>query len=144
RFDYAAGKTRVDELNQNKNQRRHWENPIPGCALDVLTTVYYAAAVPLEPGSALSFPINDGKDTGNLDVNITGREAVSIDAGNFKTIIAETEPASEIMKNHGRVWVWFSDNAQRIPVRIRGKLRWGTVTLTLESIERPKTAAANP
>jgi hypothetical protein len=144
RFDYQLGKAKVDELNANKNQRRHWENLIPACALDVLSAVYYVAATSLEPGSTFSFPINDGNKTGDLDVNVTGREQISVEGGTFKTIVVETEPSSEIMRNRGRAWVWFSDDAQRIPVKIRGKLRWGTVTLTLQSIERSKPAAAKP
>jgi len=143
RFDYQAGRTRADELNSNKNQRRHWENPIPPCVLDVLSTVYYAASAPLEPESSFSFPINDGNKTGDLDVNVSGREQVSVEAGTFHTIVVETQPASEIMKNRGKVWVWFADDT-RVPVKIRGKLRWGTVTLTLLSVEHPGLPAARP
>jgi len=141
-FDYQHGKSTVEELNANKNQRRHWEDPIPACVLDVLTTVYYTASVPLDPGTTFSFPINDGAKTANLDVSVTSHEPVSVEAGDFKTTIVETQPASEIMKNRGKVWVWFSDGPLRIPVKIRGRLRWGTVTLTLQSIEHPSTAAA--
>lgn len=144
RFDYAARKVRADELNQNKDQRRSWETPLPGCALDVLTAVYYTAATLGGPGSTLTFPINDGKKTGDIDVKVTGREQVTVDAGSFNTIITECEPSSELMKNRGKLWVWFSDDAQRVPVKIRGRLRWGTVTLTLQSIERPQATVARP
>ena len=143
-FDYQHGKSVADELNSNKNQRRHWENPIPACTLDVLSSVYYVASLPLSPGSSFSFPINDGNKTANLDVNVTKREEVHTEAGTFDTILVEPQASSEIIKSRGNIWVWYSDDARRIPVKMRGKLKWGTLTLTLESVERPAQAAIKP
>ena len=143
-FDYQHGKSVADELNSNKNQRRQWENAIPACTLDVLSSLYYVSSLPLPPGSSFSFPINDGNKTANLDVNVTRREQVRTDAGTFSTILVEPQASSEIVKNRGKIWVWYSDDAQRIPVQMRGRLKWGTLTLTLVSIERPGQAAAKP
>ena len=140
RFDYSHGKSVADELNANKNQRRHWENPIPACTLDVLSSLYYTASLPLAPGSSFSFPINDGNKTGNLDVDVTRREQVRTEAGTFSTILVEPQASSEIVKSRGKIWVWYSDDPQRIPVQLRGRLKWGTLTFTLQSIERPAPA----
>jgi hypothetical protein len=35
------------------------------------------------------------------------------------------------------VWVWYTDDAAHIPVQMRARLFWGTLTFRLNRIERP-------
>jgi hypothetical protein len=47
------------------------------------------------------------------------------------------------LKSKGKLWIWYSDDAERIPVQIRGRLFWGTLTLKLDRIEPPQAAEAS-
>jgi hypothetical protein len=39
------------------------------------------------------------------------------------------------VKNRGNIWVWYTDDARRIPVQIRAHLFWGTITARLQSYD---------
>jgi hypothetical protein len=43
---------------------------------------------------------------------------------------------SGVLKGKGKIWIWYAEDAPRMPVRLRGKLFWGTVTFTLQKIEK--------
>ena len=136
RFDYARGKALRDDLNLKNNERTHLENAIPPCALDVLSALFYAASLPLAEGSTYVFPVNDGGKTVDLQVAVLGRERLKTDAGVFETIRVQPKADSEIIKKHGSIWIWYSDDGERLPVQMRGHMGWGTLTMTLDRIER--------
>jgi hypothetical protein len=48
----------------------------------------------------------------------------------------QPETASGLLKDKGRVWVWYSDDANHTPVQMRARMYWGTLTLTLTKIEK--------
>ena len=41
-----------------------------------------------------------------------------------------------VLKDKGRVWIWYSDDARHIPVQMRARMLWGTLTFKLLSIEQ--------
>jgi len=47
------------------------------------------------------------------------------------------QPTAEegVVKNRGKIWIWYTDDARHIPVRIQARLFWGTLTFDLQSIE---------
>jgi len=141
-FDYSRHKGVLEELNPKSGEKKHLENDIPECSTDVLTGVFYAASLPLEPGKTYIFPINDGGKTVDLATRVEAREQIRTDAGTFNTLRVQPEPNAALLKNRGRVWIWYSDDADRIPVQIRGRMGWGTITIRLERIERPPAATA--
>jgi len=36
----------------------------------------------------------------------------------------------------GRGWIWYTDDAQHLPVQMRAKLFWGTLTVYLSSVSK--------
>jgi hypothetical protein len=141
-FDYSRHKGVLEELNPKSGEKKHLENDIPECSTDVLTGVFYAASLPLEPGKTYVFPVNDGGKTVDLATRVEAREQIRTDAGTFNTLRVQPEPDTALLKNRGRIWIWYSDDADRIPVQMRGRMGWGTITIRLERIERPPAAAA--
>lgn len=142
RFDYQRRKSVMDELNSKNNQHKHIEGDIPACVTDVLSGLIYNTSLPLEPGSTYVFPINDGGPTSDLDLHSEAREVVRTPAGTYNTIRVQPTTNLPILKNKGKVWIWYSDDANRVPVQMRGRMGWGTLTLSLTSIE--KLSAAKP
>ena len=41
-----------------------------------------------------------------------------------------------VVKERGKIWVWYSDDERRIPVQIRARMFWGTLTFKLQRIEK--------
>lgn len=136
-FNYARKKSVLDETNLKNNDRKHEENDIPGCVTDVLSGFMYLRSMPLLVGSTYTFPINDGGKTVDVVARVEAKETVKVPAGTFQTIRVSPESGSAF-KLKGKVWIWYTDDAKRIPVQMRGKMFWGTLEFKLKSVEVPK------
>jgi hypothetical protein len=130
-FDYKRGKSVLDETNLKTNQKKREENAIPSCVTDVVSGLLYVGSLPLQPGANYSFPLNDGGKTVTVQAHVEGKEQVKTPAGTFQTIRVGPEGDYGPLKNRGRIWIWYTDDAQHIPVQMRAKLFWGTLTVYL-------------
>jgi hypothetical protein len=137
-FDYSRKKSVLDETNLKTNEAKHVENDIPGCVTDVLSGLMYLRSLPLFPGTSYTFPLNDGGKTVNVSAKVEAKETVKVPAGTFQTIRVSPESNDGPLKTKGKIWIWYTDDAKRIPVQMRGKMFWGTLTLKLEKIDANK------
>jgi hypothetical protein len=134
-FDYAHGKSLLQEKDLKTGAVKHVEHPIPRCVTDVMSSFYYVGSLPLEPGQNFVFPLNDGGPTGEITATVEGREQVKTPAGVFPSVRVRAIASAGPMKNKGRVWVWYSDDGQRIPVLLKAKVKWGTLNFRLARVE---------
>ena len=135
-FDYAAQKAILSETNLRNGEKKQERNDIPNCATDVIAGLFYAASLPLENDATYVFPLNDGGKTVDVTLSVQGREEVKTPAGTFKAIKVEPSAASGVLKNKGHIWIWYSDDEQRIPVQARARMAWGTLSFRLTKIEK--------
>lgn len=136
-FDYSRGKSVLEEHNLQTNQQKRTENDIPGCVTDVVSGVLYVASLPLQQGATYTFPLNDGSKTVTVQAHVEGKEQVKTPAGTFQTIRVGPEGDSgTLLKNKGRIWIWYTDDERHLPVQMRAKLFWGTLTVYLTSISK--------
>ena len=135
-YDYSRGKAVLEERNLKDNQQKRTENDIPGCVTDVVSGILYVASLPLQQGANYSFPLNDGGKTVTVQAHVEGKEQVKTPAGTFQTVRVGPEGDYGILKNRGRIWIWYTDDAQHLPVQMRAKLFWGTLTVYLSSISK--------
>ena len=136
RFDYGRKKAVKDTKDLRNNQSQHLENEIPGCVTDVISGFYYLSSLPLEPNATYQFPLSDGAPTVEVRAHVEGKETVKTKAGTFSTIRVLAEAISGSLKGRGRLWIWYSDDAARIPVQMRAKLKWGNLSFNLQRIDR--------
>jgi hypothetical protein len=64
------------------------------------------------------------------------REEIKTAAGTFQTIRVQPTAESGVVKNKGEIWIWYSDDARHLPVQMRARLFWGTLTMRLSSIDQ--------
>ena len=64
------------------------------------------------------------------------RSEVKTPAGTFQAVRVQARSASGVLKDRGQVWIWYSDDAARIPVQMRARMFWGTLTFRLVRIDR--------
>ena len=134
-FDYPRKKSALDEKNLKTGETKHVENDLPGCATDVITGFYYLQSLPLQLGSTYEFPISDGK-TAIVRARVEKREQVRVPAGTFQTVQVTAEAINGPLQSKGKVWVWYSDDANHSPIQMRAKLGWGTLLFRLQTIEK--------
>jgi len=132
-YEQARRKSVLAEKNLKNSTSKTQENDTPGCVTDVLSGVYYIASQPLLPNTSLVFPLNDGGKTVSVKVNMQAREEVKVPAGTFKTIRVQPTAESGVVKNRGEMWIWFTDDARHIPVQVKAKMFFGTLTLKLQN-----------
>jgi hypothetical protein len=136
-YDYNRGKAVLEERNLKDNQQKKTESDIPGCVTDLVSGMFYVASLPLQPGDTYIFPVNDGGQTVTAQAHVEAREEVKTPAGVFKTVRVGPEgDAGTLLKNKGRIWIWYTDDQRHLPVQMRAKLTWGTVTVYLASISK--------
>ena len=136
RYDYVRRKAVLDEKNLKSGETKHQEEDIPRCVTDVISGIFYVGSLPLAPGNSYIFPLNDGGKTVDVRAHVEAREEIKTDVGTFKTVRVQPEAESGVLKNRGRIWVWYTDDAAHIPIQMRARLFWGTLTFRLNRIER--------
>jgi hypothetical protein len=134
-FDAANGKTILDERNLRSGETKHQETESPACVTDVLSGIYYVGAQRLEPGTALLFPVNDGGKTVDVTAFVEGREEIKTDAGTFQTLRVAVYSGEGPLKGRGKLWIWYTEGLSHLPVQMRSRLFWGTLTLRLTRME---------
>lgn len=110
--------------------------PIPPMALDVLAAMYYVRTLPLEVGQSIAIANHtDGKNY-PLIVKVHGRERVKVDAGEFDCLVVEPILRGPgVFTQKGRLTVWLTDDAVRMPVMMKSKVVIGHVAAILKSYE---------
>ncbi|HET7103187.1 MAG TPA: DUF3108 domain-containing protein [Terracidiphilus sp.] len=131
RLDYGQSRAILDEKNLVTGQGRHVESKIPGCVTDLLTGVFYTASQPLEVGRNFIIPLVDATHNVPVTIKVEGREEVRTPLGSFKTIRVQPTAAAGVVKNRGNIWIWYTDDERHLPVQMRARLFWGTITFRL-------------
>jgi hypothetical protein len=135
-FDSARRLAILDELDLSKPDAppKHAENEIPACVTDVITAFYYVRGQPLHVGEQIRLPINDGAKTYDVGVEVQAREQIQTPLGTRFAFRVEPKVFGGLYKRKGRMLVWFSDDEQRLPLRIKASMPVGTITGTLSSV----------
>ena len=130
-IDYNGSKSILDEKNQVTGQTKHLEAPVSGCLTDLLSGVFYAASQPLVLGQHFMLPVADAMRTVPVTMKVESREEVKTTLGTFKTIRVHPTADAGVVKNRGDIWIWYTDDDRHLPVQMRARLFWGTITFRL-------------
>ena len=135
-YNYARKKSVLDETNLKNNQFKHQENDIPGCVTDVISGLFYLGSLPLTVGSVYTLPVNDGGLTVDVRARVEARETIKVPAGTFQTVRVSPEAVTGPLKQRGKIWIWYTDDARHTIVQMRGRMFWGTITFALQRTEK--------
>jgi len=138
-FDAGTRKASYLERDLASHAVLSLDTDIPACVHDVVGGLFFLRTQNLEPGRSLEVPVSDGKKTVSAKVEVQEREQIKVPAGMFKTIRCEAFLFNgKLYRRPGHLYVWLTDDARRLPVRIQVRLHFtiGTITLQLEKEER--------
>ena len=122
------------DLTRPHEPLKHAENDIPDCVEDVVTAFYYLRRQDFQIGKPLRMPVNDGSKTYDVTLDVQAREGIQTPLGNRTAIRVEPKVFSGLFKRKGRMLVWFSDDNQRLPLRIRFVIAVGTITANIKAV----------
>jgi hypothetical protein len=144
RFEKHAreGRYESDEVEEFDLDRRigAWRDtrvPLPERIEDVISSFYYLRTQPLAVGSDVAVELFSRGKIYRLSAAVQAKERVETEAGTFDAIrvqpaMRETESAED--RNKGKLFLWFSDDARRLPVMARTVLPIGSVTARLRKV----------
>ncbi len=135
RMDYAQGESVLNEKNQVTGQTKHLESGVAGCLTDLLTGVFYASSQPMSLGESFVIPVADAQRTVPVTMKVEGREEIRTTLGVFKTLRVHPTADAGVVRNRGDIWLWYTDDERHLPVQMRARLFWGTITFRLTGNE---------
>ncbi len=107
---------------------------VPRPVYDPISIIYHLRTLDLSPGKTHDFTlIADGK-VYNVHAIVVRREVLTTPAGRFNTVVIEPKMSAAGVDREERLWIWYSDDDRRIPVRIRTEVNFGAITATLRAI----------
>ncbi|MCU7693502.1 DUF3108 domain-containing protein [Haoranjiania flava] len=108
---------------------------VPDCTLDVVAAVYNARNIDYakySAGQKIPFTIVIDEKVHNLYIRYAGKETVSTKFGKFKAIkVKPLLVKGNTFSGGEKMTIWFSDDGNRVPLRIESALSVGSVKADL-------------
>lgn len=112
---------------------------IPPCVHDILTSFYYVRTQNLEVGKSLFLDNHADNKLYPLEIKVHKKERIKVQAGTFDCVVVEPIlRASGIFKSKGRLLVWLTDDARKIPIQMKSKIIIGYITVELKKMSGVK------
>lgn len=106
---------------------------VPRPVFDPISVIFLLRTFDLSPGKTYELTlVADGK-VYNVHARVVRREVVQTPAGKFNTIMVDPRMESGGVERAEKLQIWYSDDARRLPVRIRSDVKFGSITATLRS-----------
>ncbi len=117
-IDHISGEKKDFEIHDN--------------TLDTLSCFYFVRSMPLEVGKSVFINIFDSKKLWTTEVQVLRKERIKTVLGSFDTIVIKPLLKSEgIFEKKGDMYIWLTDDNRRLPVKMKTKVRVGSITATL-------------
>lgn len=140
-YDHARSHAFFVERDVQKNSViREAGADIPNCVFETLGAMRKLRGLRLEPGQTAQLPISDGRRSASVKVTAEEREDVKTAGAVYHTTRFQADLLNGVVYSRkGKLLVWVSDDARRLPVQIQLRMSFpvGTVTLQLEKEEHP-------
>ncbi|MFL6414359.1 MAG: DUF3108 domain-containing protein [Bryobacteraceae bacterium] len=132
-------KLRYEERDLVKNSTVEKELDVPSCTREIVGALASLRLLRLEPGKSTTIPVTDGKKVVSARIESQAREELSFEGKKYQTVRYEAFLFDNVLyRRRGRLFVWITEDGERIPVQIRLQLGFpiGNVTIQLEKRQR--------
>jgi hypothetical protein len=137
-FDQSARKVVWTERDPNDPARepRVVTSEMSGAVQDIASAFYYLRTQPLEVGKSFEILVSDSGRVYSIPVAVTEKKKMRTVLGQVQTLKVEPEIFGEnrLVYGKGKLAIWFTDDARRIPVRARINNDLGTLDIKLKSM----------
>ena len=106
--------------------------PTPEEVQDTLSAFYFVRTLDLEPGTSHDLAVNSGGKNYRLRVDVLAREKIHTPFGERNAIKIEPHQQYEgLFQQKGRLWIWLSDDGNRLPLLMKSSLAIGSIVARL-------------
>lgn len=139
-FEPSQHKVDYYEHDLVKNQEVRKELDTPPCTFEITGALHALRAMDLEPGKTITVPLTDGKKFANARIDAQAKENITAAGKTYTTIRYEAFVFDNVIyKRKGRMQVWITDDADRIPVMFRLQMGFPVGTVNVEFEKQEKT-----
>jgi Protein of unknown function (DUF3108) len=116
----------------------------PADPLDDAAFFYFVRVTPLEVGKKYTYDRYFRKDKNPVTIQVLKREKMDLPDGSKVQclVLHPTIDTKGLFSKRSETRIWLTDDARRLPVQIRTKFPFGTITLRLKDMVLPGTAAS--
>jgi hypothetical protein len=127
-FDHEKNRAKyIDHL-----EKEYKEIDVPPLVFDPISSFFYLRTLRLVVGEPVYITMFDNKKVYNVEVQVLRKEKVTIPEGTFNTIVVKPLMKSEgIFYRKGEIFIWLTDDAKHIPVKMQTKVKIGSITASL-------------
>jgi hypothetical protein len=131
-YDYAHNEAVITNRLNGKEKHLSLDQHVQ----DVISSLYVVRTRKLMVDSEQTFMINAGTTNYNVTVRPDVRKSIWVrPVGDIQALRIEPTPTLSIVSaNKGRMWLWLSDDARRLPLLVNSELKLGNTRLVLFSI----------
>lgn len=129
-FDRGGGVATVREVGRFDNTYRI---EVPADTLDFVALVFQLRTLPLPDGASHEFQVLAGRTVSKVVATVEGREEVQTPAGDFQAVKVRVPTGlTGKFSEKSPTFIWFSDDARRVVVRISTDFAVGRANALLE------------
>jgi hypothetical protein len=158
--DFSSRRFVQDFVENNKAKHRTYEiyadsgffrevgkdktEPTPSDPLDDAAFFYFVRITPLEVGKKYVYPRYFKKDKNPVTIAVLKREKMDLPDGSEVNCLV-LQPVIDtpgMFSKRSDTRIWLTDDARRLPVQIRTKFPFGTITLRLKEMVLGGTSAS--
>lgn len=112
--------------------------------LDDAAFFYFVRVTPLEVGQKYTYDRYFRKDKNPVTIEVLKREKMELPDGSkvHCLVLHPVIDTKGLFSKRSETRIWLSDDARRLPVQIRTKFPFGTITLRLQQMVLPGATAA--
>jgi len=138
-FDNSRHKLESEnrDLVTNKDTKRTLD--IAPCTHEVMGTLEALRESNLEPGKSMAVPVTDGKKFVSARIDGQDKEKLTVAGSSYNTIRYEAYLFDNVLyKRKGRLLIWITDDADRLPVQLRLEMGFpiGNISIELEKQQK--------
>ncbi|HEY6231516.1 MAG TPA: DUF3108 domain-containing protein [Pyrinomonadaceae bacterium] len=137
---YSDGKVMWTESDPNNPARpqRKAEAAFAGRVQDILSAVYYLRTQPLEVGKSFDITVTDSGAVYQVPVLVLEKKRKKTVLGWLETIRVDPQVfgPDRLVAGEGQFSIWLTNDAKRIPVAARIRMKYGTFDITLRKVTR--------
>jgi hypothetical protein len=139
-FDRNAGKVVWTERDPNDPNRppRVVTNQLSGAVQDIASAFYFLRTQPLALGQSFEMLVSDSGQIYRTPVRVTERKRMKTALGQLWTLRVEPEIFGEghLLRGKGKMSIWFTDDARRVPVKAQINNELGRLDITLKKAQK--------
>jgi hypothetical protein len=141
-FDLKQRRVTWTERNPNDptSEARTVTSEFDGTVQDLVSVFYFIRTQPLVPGKNFEVLVSDSGRVYRMPVRVGEVKKLKTVLGEVETVRVEPELFGEdrLVRGKGQIYIWFTTDVRRMPVRAQIKHEMGTLNINLKSLTQSK------